>query len=275
MTVVHEGRVAITGGDLKIASLVFDSIVPLHTAGEVPPEILCPQIDIAQNYNLEELMKKVIAKSVALGRDSVAREAVHVLHNLMAMACHANLRQVGVESVPLFHSTPSFDRFGEPGSNEAVEVKFVRAPIIDTDAISWEHILDVRSDPDFRKKVRRFRLLLEDEYAGKDQSYIRDSILQKIDDYEAACRRNGLSLIVSSLAKTLDSKSLLGTLGITAVGILTGNPNVAGLGVLSGIVIELGNISLHVAEKRLEFESRRQNSEIALLLDAKRYSKAR
>ncbi len=72
--------------------------------------------------------------------------------------------------------------------------------------------------------------------------------------------------LLSTIAKILDSKSLLGSLGLATAAILTGNPFVVSVAVLSGSVIGLGKVAVHLAEKKLEI-STREGAEVDLLVD--------
>jgi len=152
------------------------------------------------------------------------------------------------------------------GTNEALEIRLDGLKLVDTSELTWEQILEVRSDPVYSRKAWRFRLFFADNFAGKDPNYVRDKLTEQIENYVTTCKRNGLKLALSAATKLLDSKSLLGALGLTGISILTGNLAVASASLLAGAAIELGKVSLHVAGKSLDFE-KESGSEIALLLE--------
>jgi len=271
--------VAISGSDLKQAALFFEKVIPLHTSGEVPSEVRFDQSDLINEEEWLTLVNESISISqtqleMASEADIVERPIGEVrrdyLHNRLMGHYHKVLTKAGVRSVPLFHSIPEFEGSFSEGEEEAVEITLVRAPLIDTSDVEWDQIVDIRSDEDFKRKLRRFRLFINDNYQGKEQSYILDSLLQKMEDYETVCRKHGLTLTISILSKVLNSKSLLGALGLTATAILLGNPGVATVGALSGAAIEIGKVCLHIAEKNLELDATMRNSEVALLMDVKK-----
>ena len=270
----HDAVIAISGADLKQAALFFEQVLPLHSRKEVPDQIKFDSrpYDIGFGKLLQEtvdsLKKRIDAGEVSEGIDPV-KEALNELHNTEAKRYHELLTSDGLRAVPIYHSTAEYEASLKSGKKEAVELMLTRVPLIDTNKLEWDQILDIRRDKDFLHKLRRFRLFINDNYRDKDSGYIRDSLLQKIEDYEVTCKRHGLSLTISTLSKVLSSKSLLGSLGIAAASVLCGNPAFANMGLITGVAIEIGKVTLHITEKRLELKSKMQDSEIALFMSVR------
>jgi hypothetical protein len=266
----HDAIIAISGSDLKQAALFFERILPLHSAQHVPDQIRFNSAPY--DIGFEELLKnavvhlKQLIDAGELPDDVAAMVALQELHNIEAKRYHDLLASCGLRAVPIYHSTAEYEASLTSGKNRAVELTLMQVPLIDTDRLEWEHILDIRRDSKFLLKLRRFRLFINDNYRDKQPDYIRDSLLQKIQDYEEACKRHGISLTISTMSKLLNSKSLLGSLGIAAAAILCGDPAIANASLITGTTIEIGKVSLHIAEKRLELKSKMEDSEIALLM---------
>ncbi|MHC4519155.1 MAG: hypothetical protein ACYTAS_11230 [Planctomycetota bacterium] len=253
-----DALVAISGGDLKQAALFFERVLPLHSAGDVPSEVRFDQSGLLESDQFAAMMQESISTmrrlrevgQVAGSEEELAELGLHEFHNRLMRHYHSALTRASARSVPLFHSVSEFEGSLSQGEEEAIEIKLVRAPLIDTSGVEWDQVIDIRRDGDFTRKLRRFRLFINDNYQGKEPSYIRDSLLQKMEDYEDACRKHGLKLTVSTLSKVLNSRSLLGSLGLSATAILLGNPAVATAGVLSGAAIEIGKIYAFTLPKR-------------------------
>jgi len=122
--------------------------------------------------------------------------------------------------------------------------------LIDATNISWEKILAIRTDPSVRSRLRRFRLLFEQEYQGKSKAYVEDDILRRIDDYRAVVREYRLETKLLVLEQLLASKTLATVGGTSLVAALIGAPILVGASALVGAVVEVGKICVRVAQRR-------------------------
>lgn len=181
------------------------------------------------------------------------------------------LSSKGLISVPIFVDTEKYNNYGIelPIQPNAIEIEFQKIPIINSDNLEWDHIVEVRKDKEFKVKSRKFRLFLYDNYQGKNQAYIQDSLLKKIDEYEEACKKHGLELTLSTLKTTLESKSLLATISTATAAVLFGQPLVAGGALLAGASLEIGKIAVNIAEKRLELRTMKSSSDVSYLFELK------
>jgi hypothetical protein len=181
------------------------------------------------------------------------------------------LSKDGVQSFPIFIDSEYYDAFTSMQTDAAIEIAMKGVPLVNLENIEWAQIEEVRQDKDFRKKSRNFRLLLADDYSGKDKWYVQDSLAKKLDDYEIACKKHGIDLTISTVRTLLDSKSLLATLGLTATAILLGQPIVAGGTLVAGTSIEVGKIILDIVEKKTAMQFLKDESDISYLFDLKQW----
>jgi hypothetical protein len=193
--------------------------------------------------------------------------------DIFTQRTHEVLSKNNVRSVPIFNSVDAYNQYLPEGNSKAIEITLYNANIIDTSHLEWDHVLDIRSDKKFTQQLRNFRLFLIDNYQGKDKGYILDSLYKKIEEYEASCKRHGIQLVLSSISQTLDSKSFLGAIGIATAGILTGNPVIASLGVISGAAIEVGRVIVSVLEKKLEYDKNKSDVELSYLIQLEKKTK--
>jgi len=289
--------VAISAQDHKLAALLFDYIIPVHSSAAVPDEVKFqhPELttfgqtsaekDLSDSMRytkrivqqqpkswIQKIVTQVPSKELAGYRSrgftdqkiAALQTFVHYVRNLHTAQIHMILTTNGIRSAPVFRSVVGYETYLLPGSAEAVEISLINAPLIDTLNLEWSDILAIRRDKDFTRRLRNFRLFLNENYRGKGPGYVLDDLNRKLEEYEASCRRSGLNLILATLHQTLNSKSLLGALGIATIGVLTGNP-IPGLA--AGIVVEIGNLSISVALRRLELSAGIAWSELAYLAE--------
>jgi hypothetical protein len=285
--------VAISTSDHRLAALFYDRVVPLHSSDSVPESLrLDTPNDVdtkAWGSDLVELAALAVRQRLrATGhpvpdlddiRDLTALEPftdddMLEARNIVAYRYKRELQRLGIFAVPLYHSEASYQggllaSDGSTHFSEAVELRVTDVPLIDTSALTWEHIIDIRSDKDFTARARRFRLFLTETYAGKSPQYVKESLLDSVYQYERACRKHGLELFLSTVAKVLESKSLLGSLGLAAVALITGNPAAASAAAIGGAVVEVGKVTVHIAQKKLD-HNEGGSGEIAFLLDLAR-----
>ena len=63
--------------------------------------------------------------------------------------------------------------------------------------------------------------------------------------------------------------------GIEAIGLLLGDPMIVKSGLLAGSCVEIGKFALNIAEKKIDFKSQMDTSEISILMDIKKIQNAK
>jgi hypothetical protein len=255
--------VGISTEDHKLASLLFEKIIPLNSASDIPNILRYPFNSKDPNYRKirdtdgKKTVSKILLKIIQDFRESgtVPEDTVQNFldenENIAAKNIHDFLKKKDVFSIPIFHTQMAYDTYLPNGTKETLEINLMKAPVIDTSKVEWEQILDIRKDKDFSNKLRNFRLFLNENYEGKSPNFVRDSLEKKMEEYE-------------------DSKSILGYLGLITVGILAGQQNIVNTALLGGIIVEIGKVTVQVTQKHLEYLSSRENKELAYLIKLKK-----
>jgi len=263
--------IAISCDEHKLASLFFDRVIPVGLSSYSVPKSICfdKLWDWVGDPKLrEDIQRHGLESEIKLGFESELEETNDTaLDNFYMGFIRFVTDKYSFNAVPLFKKSTLYHDTYANGNKDVLDLSIIDAPIIDPSKLEWDQILEVRKDKNFKHKLRRFRFMLCDNYQDKDPQYIREHLIMKVLDYEEACKKHGLELIVSSLSQLLDSKSLLGTLGLTATSILMGEPAFASTTAITGAILEFGKISLHVAKKKLEFASAKERSAIAILIE--------
>lgn len=259
----QEQIIALSTQDHKLASLFFDSIIPLHSRDTVPKSVrfdlsddLSDEKSADANVDIDPILEIAMQfvredKNAPQKGKAFLEYTANTTRNMSATYYQQKLQSMGITSIPIYHSRAAYGASLVSGTSGAIEATLSNVPLIDTEQLEWKQILDIRKDEKFKRSLRRFRLFINDNYQGKDKNYIKDSLLTKIDSYEEECKKHGLTLVTSSFTQLLDSKFLL---GIATTALLTGNPTIAQASLIVGS-IEIGKIVLNVIEKQLNFKS--------------------
>jgi hypothetical protein len=138
--------------------------------------------------------------------------------------------------------------------------------LVDATQADWRQIIEIRKDKQSHRKLVRLRLFMHANYAGRPFAFIEDDLSQRMDEYEAAAEKHGLKTTLSSLTVLLDAKALQSSLGAGLVTGLFGGPLV---GITTGLVVEVGKIAVHVAERTHEMREWRSGHELAYVVETR------
>jgi len=287
--------VAVSAQDHKLAALLFDYVVPVHSSSAVPEEVKLQHtaldafgkgdadseiIELTEAAEQEAQVKSEawlegVVAAMPSGQVNALRDtglsdqriaaleiAVNRLRNRYTAAIRQLLTKSGVRAVPVFRSSSTYDMYFGCGGREAVEVTLLNAPLIDTTDLEWSDILEIRRNEGFTRQLRDFRLFINRNYKGKEAAEVLDDLNQRLDNYERSCNANGLKLVLGTLRQMLDSRCLLSALGVAVLGIVTGY---SWEGLLAGTAIEVGKVAISVAERKISLRESVKWGELAYL----------
>jgi hypothetical protein len=134
--------------------------------------------------------------------------------------------------------------------------------LIDTNRLSWRHVLEFREDVDSVAKLRRLRRFIYETYDGKPESFIKEDIEERIEKYNETTRLWGFPL-----AKGLLEISLTGEVA-AAVGavlgmVVFGAP--LAVAAAAGGTIAIGKAALTVAQRKREIELEKERNPVAYI----------
>lgn len=156
---------------------------------------------------------------------------------------------------------------------EDIKLSVTGLRIVDAGKLLWPHIIEFRKDEESKRKLRNLQLFLSDNYDGKSEQYIEDSICQKIDEYDQTVKKWGFDTKDTAFGILFSSKAAMActTAGIaSAFGIIPGLPAGASSGVtlLSavGALFTLGNIHISVGKQKRELGEYMANDPVSYLI---------
>jgi hypothetical protein len=156
------------------------------------------------------------------------------------------------------------------GIDDAPAVTLTELNLIDTSKLSWEHIIDIRSDANSARKLRNLRLFIHKEYESKDQNFLEDELSRLVEEYEETAKKLGAEVIEGSLGLVFDKDFVAGvTAGVGAL--LLGRVDLAAVAA-TPIVIKLGKIGIEFRRNKREFDIHIKNDPVAFLHDLKKIS---
>lgn len=180
------------------------------------------------------------------------------LDNLFIASTTARLRHANCYAVPVFENVQNPDWMGGDNLEEGIELALLDMPLIDGETCSWEQAGEVRSDPDSKRQLRNFRLFLDDIDINKGKSFIQDSLLQRIEEYEMAASKHGFRLLKNTVQAFFNKNTLYRVLTTGLSNLFSSSNKSAGSMMdvicgtdLYGAMSDLGSLSLSLKEAKM------------------------
>lgn len=147
--------------------------------------------------------------------------------------------------VPVYGSEAQFISELENRDRTVWRVLIDNLPVVDNDALSWEHVKAAREDPELVSRFRELRIWMRklDPKATKQQ--ISDDLEQRIVQYHWAMRKHGIKSITGALSLVANSPKLATVSSVVGGAFYFGGSSAAAL---SALGILLGEGSLRITE---------------------------
>ena len=178
-------------------------------------------------------------------------------------------RLAGYPVTPVYESQQRYFSDYPSGNTLAYQAALENLPEIIEDHVSWEQILEFRSDDEAIRKYRELRLWLEYSLSAQSVEHARDLIAHRIEDYEWAIRKHGLKTATGALSSIFSWEGIISVGAGVGIGAALGGPVWSAL---TGALLTVGKASVWVAERMIERQDiqRGPDSAVALICDAKR-----
>ncbi len=142
------------------------------------------------------------------------------------------------------------DTYGHPGhddTDDSIDVILSNLDIVQCDALSWEHISEIRKDPAAIEDLRRLRKFILRDMRNFPKSYVEDELLKAIDTHRQAAKTWGLTTQPSSIRVDCEASMVAGML--IAVGALATGAVVPVLSAV-GVMVPLGQALFSIYKGR-------------------------
>ncbi len=270
------GVTAITPDDAEscLAALLFDYVIPVWGADNVPSSIVCPSLDIdtlkSDNYPFifaarESInsAKRILGVKELTDDQTKNLACTHMARRLYHLAENKDIRVCAAFQEPFMYST-----YYGSGESSVIQIAIDGLRLPDTKELTWEQVLEIRKDKNFHKRLRDLRLYIDRQFEGKNRSYILDRLEQDLESYEHDARKHGLKLAAACTKKVLSAETALSAAGAATVAMIAGQP--ATIAALAGVVIPLASLTIEVSEIATTLRSKIRNPELAFLAEIKK-----
>jgi hypothetical protein len=141
--------------------------------------------------------------------------------------------------------------------------------LIETKGVPWAKIVEFRKDKETQTKLRRLRLFVNDNYAGKCKAVIEDHLSILLSDHAEAVRKWEFETKAGALNIFLGSKLLAGTSLASFASVLLGAPisvlSAAGL----SAAIEIGKSLIHFRRQHYVLRDLKRDNPVSYITDAR------
>jgi hypothetical protein len=97
----------------------------------------------------------------------------------------------------------------EKNEGQDVSITLASLRLIDSEAITWDQLIEFRKDKETLSKLRRFRIFAHQNYLGKSPAFVEDDLLTRMEDYKIAVKKFGFATKSATLTTLFDSKLVL------------------------------------------------------------------
>ncbi|SDF83130.1 hypothetical protein [Sporomusa acidovorans] len=290
--------VAISTGDHKKAALYFDRIIPTHSAYKVP-EILKEPLNFGDwklstlfsmwsnqettSHDSMEMARQIfefvfreLPKSVKYDPKYIEELQKNTIRVAKSEWSNANivsllLRHGNIAKnrllVPSYDSKEQEDDFVISGDDQVAQVILANLDLIDTNKLDWQQIIEAKKDEDFHRKLRAVMLFIYKNYLGQSASFIKDDIMQQLEEYHQICKKHGFKLVTSSLSIVLNSKSLLWTICAETIALLSGLPlQMLTPVLLAEAALEVGKVAINYVEHKRDITDYKRSHPLSYIL---------
>jgi hypothetical protein len=172
---------------------------------------------------------------------------------------------LGRTVIPVYGTKATCDAEYRAGEHEVVLTSLRQLEVVDEAALSWEQVLEFRSDPAAKADYRRLVHWLDRDMVGRTYHYVIDEIGVRLENYRTAIRKHGLKSRIGVLASVLEAKALLPASVAAGSSIVAGEPLWGAL-VAGGVL--LGKVLVAVGQSRVDLqEIREEHQEVAFVTE--------
>lgn len=124
-----------------------------------------------------------------------------------AMA-EALLQEHKIPALPIYVSEKEKNSDFSEGNKKAIIASLLDLPLPIEDDMSWEQVIELRSDEKSRTNLRRLIHWFDKEMADKSINYVSDNLAIVLDDYKRSLKKHGVRTALSLMAGTFSAISI-------------------------------------------------------------------
>lgn len=177
-------------------------------------------------------------------------------------------RKLGRAAPSLLATVAERDAAYKGGREIALVSVLEGLPLPIESALSWEQVMEIRTDPESRDRLRRFALWLDSVLPSKSSAQINDNILVKLEDYRRALSKHGVETRLGIFERVVSWQPMLAKLAAAGAGSAVGEPI---LGLIGAGSIALGEICVALQKTKLALEEvHRKHEDVSFVFELER-----
>jgi hypothetical protein len=182
--------------------------------------------------------------------------------------CSDLATQYGRLPTIFFHNQKAREAEMPSGSHFVLFTAIIDIALVDEASLSWEQVIEFRKDAEARTKYRRLVRWIDTELQSHSPSEVGDLVAFRLDDYEWALRKHGISTLLGSISSLLDPKFIGAASAVVAATTLSSEKQ---WGALMGLSIAVGKAAVTFGTTKLAAiqERRANNYEVAYIHEIK------
>lgn len=254
---------------VKLAAILFDYIACWESDKIIPEDIryqLKYSADI--QHRLEPIQEEYVEDCLMQEDKKRVNDFLGYYSNEYIFEKLGAIQGHKVIPIPIFHPIGFYTPTNKNQvQSKQVEIELINAPVINTEGVEWNQILDAKKDKDFKRKVRSFSLFINENYKDQSIEYITESLYFKVEEYKEALNKHGFTYGNSVIKEVVNSKSLWGTTTLVLLSSIMASPGFALTTGIIGGMIELGNLSMKISEMERSLDELQNQSDLSLILE--------
>lgn len=124
-----------------------------------------------------------------------------------------HLSGFGLHPVPVYDSEVDLRGNFQTGREAVLTAAIGNIGIVDEALLEWEQVAQIRQDSDSGTALRKLRHWFDAGLAQREQSFVEDEILKRLDAYENALKKHGVLTVVGEFQSLINSPSFAVALG--------------------------------------------------------------
>lgn len=194
--------------------------------------------------------------------DSLSNQPIQAMARTLSESLRRMLRRT---VIPVYESKATCDAEYRAGEHEVVLASLRQLEVVDEEALSWEQVLEFRSDAAAKADYRRLVHWLDRDMVGRPYQYVIDEVGVRLENYRTAIRKHGLKSRIGVLASVLEAKALLPASVAAGSSIVAGEPLWGAL-VAGGVL--LGKVLVAMGQSKVDLqEIREEHQEVAFVTE--------
>jgi hypothetical protein len=140
--------------------------------------------------------------------------------------------------------------------------------LVDTQAISWDHLIEFRRNASSWEKLRSLTTFIHANYDGKSKAFVNDDLSRRVDEYDRTAKAWGLETKDAILNLAFSKTTVLSAVAAVTAS-YSGKAITAVIAAGGGVLWTLKDINLTIRKRRRDFALAADDKRVRFLVEAR------